>query len=107
MAKQSLQVVLSKHQLILALTLSSVCPSAFAQPAPTVKTLVNTRGTLTAGVVVFSNFQTPATLPFPHPQGALPNDGADMQVTAITTADGRAGLTFTFIDPVTGTPKPL
>jgi hypothetical protein len=82
--------------------------SALAQPAvATVKSLADSRGSLTAGDLIFSNFQAPPVLPFNHPQGALPNDAGDIAVATTVKADGRIGLVFTPIDPATGSPLPL
>ena len=94
---QALPVVLA----LLGLTL----PAA-AQTGPTLKSLVATRGSITAGDLTFSNFQAPATVPFLFYGVTTPNDGSDLQVTAITTPDGRTGLKFTAINPTTGQPQP-
>ena len=79
--------------------------SASAQ-TPTVKSLVASHGSIVAGDLTFSNFQTPAALPYNFFGTLFPNDGSDIAVSATTTANGRVGLTFTAIDPATGNPKP-
>lgn len=80
---------------------------AKAQSGPTVKSLVATHGSVSAGDITFTNFQTPATLPFVTFGAAQTNDGGDVQVTPITTPDGRMGLKFTAINPSTGQPQPF
>ena len=77
---------------------------AFGQ-TPTVKSLMASHGTIIAGDLTFSNFQAPATLPYTFFGPLTPNDGSDTAVSA-TFANGRVGLLFTPIDPVTGSPKP-
>ncbi len=74
--------------------------------APTVKSLVANRGSIVAGDITFSNFQVPAALPYTFLGPVAPTDGSDIAVAATTPGDGRIGLIFTPIDPVTDNPKP-
>ncbi len=78
---------------------------AMAQNGSTLKSLVATHGSISAGDLTFSNFQTPSTLPFLIYGSAPVNDGSDIQVTAITTPSGAMGLQFTAINPATGQPQ--
>ncbi len=80
---------------------------ALAQTGPTLKSLVATHGSITAGDLVFSNFQTPQAMPFVMYGAAATNDGSDVMVTPITTAAGRMGLQFTAINPSTGALQPF
>ena len=90
---------------VLALAATVLGATASAQ-TPTLKSLVVNHGSIVSGDFTFSNFQTPATLPYNFFGTLFPNDGSDIAVSPATMANGRFGLTFTAIDPVTGLPKP-
>ena len=83
----------NKVTLTLALLVAAVLTlPAMAQNGSTLKSLVATHGSISAGDLTFTNFQTPSTLPFLIYGSAPVNDGNDIQVTAITTPSGATGL---------------
>jgi hypothetical protein len=77
---------------------------AIGQTLTPLDILIANRGSVTAGDVIFSNFQKPKVLP--SPVGLL-GEFNDIGVAATVTGDGRVSLTFTGIDPATGSPSPL
>jgi hypothetical protein len=79
-------------------------PVAAQSPTTPLDTLIANHGSITIGDVTFSNFQKPKVLP--SPVGLL-GEFNDIGVSTTTTADGRVGLVFAGIDPITGLPSPL
>lgn len=94
------------RQLALTLVVATLHTTTVAPArAEPLNQLIARHGTLSGGGLTFSGFAV-NPVPFSHPQGALVNDGADLDVTVITT-NGFTGLRFTGIDPGTGAISPI
>lgn len=75
--------------------------------APTLRALVESRGSIVAGDVTINNFRTPLEWPIRYVDSPLVTDRGDrLSVTASQRADGSVDLVFTSIDPLTGLPAP-
>ena len=82
-------------------------PAALAQAAPTVRTLVDTRGSIVVGDVTITNFRAPFEYPVYYSGSPLvPDRGDRLAVSASVDVDGTINLVFTAIDPLTGAAKP-
>jgi hypothetical protein len=77
---------------------------AIGQTLTPLDSLIGYHGSVTAGDITFSNFQKPKVLP--SPVGLL-DEFNDIGVAAAVMDDGRVSLTFTGIDPATGSPRAL
>ena len=89
-----------------ALALLATVADASAQAATTLKTLVDTHGSLSAGDLTITNFRTPYGPPVGLADVRTYGKGDDVAVRAELAADGRVNLVFTPVDPLTALPRP-
>lgn len=91
---------------LVGLALLATVGQASAQAATTLKTLVDTHGSLSAGDLTITNFRTPYGPPVGLADVRTYGKGDDVAVRAELAADGRVNLVFTPVDPLTAFPKP-
>lgn len=93
---------------LLTIVISFFATAARAQVGPvSLKTLVDTHGSLVAGDVTITNFRRPVDFPVHFVDVRGVDNSDDVMVTANVGIDGKVNVTFTPTDPATGLPSPL